>query len=299
LRRKTDDRRGEARVAAASSFAARELAPNLLGSDSEKGRRPKEQDMDDRNRAGLHRRVAVAAVGAVLVGIAGCEPGTDRDTGRDPTQPSPELGVRSPLTGQVERDRTDVERGGRDEASPADPSAVDAQGDRPARAIGDEERVAVLQSSPVGARAVIEPTEGSDARGEASFIETDEGLEIVVTMTGLTPGPHGIHIHENGDCSGPKAEAAGSHFNPDGTNHGAPSSAPTERHAGDLGNLHADDQGNAELAMTMPDLELQGDRGVVGKAMIVHSGEDDLMSQPSGESGDPVACGVIEARATG
>src|SRR5690606_24833693 len=122
---------------------------------------------------------------------------------------------------------------------------------------------------------------------------------VVVTMTGLAPGQHGIHVHENGDCSGPAAEGAGDHLNPDGAEHGAPSDDPAARHAGDLGNITADASGDAELNLTVDGLMIEGERGVAGKAIIVHSGEDDFSTQPSGESGDPVSCGVIEASARG
>jgi superoxide dismutase, Cu-Zn family len=118
-------------------------------------------------------------------------------------------------------------------------------------------------------------------------------------MMGLEPGQHGIHVHENGDCAGPTAEGAGDHLNPDGAKHGAPSDEPATRHAGDLGNIMADASGEADLTLTVDGLTVEGERGVASKAIIVHAGEDDFSTQPSGESGDPVACGVIEVSARG
>src|SRR5690606_29260327 len=217
-----------------------------------------------------------------------------------------DLGARSMETPRADQNRF-AGQPARERADPGDtgpstgdePDAASGRGDDEPAAAGDSDRTAALRSSRVQAQAMIEPTEGHDARGEASFVETDEGLDIDVTMTGLAPGEHGLHVHENGDCSGPAAEAAGDHFNPDGTPHGAPTDDPSERHAGDLGNLTADSDGNAELMLTMPDLTIEGDRGVVGRAIVVHSDEDDFMTQPSGDSGDRVACGVIEARAAG
>src|SRR5690606_34486149 len=103
----------------------------------------------------------------------------------------------------------------------------------------------------------------------------------------------------NGDCSGSAAEAAGDHFNPDGTPHGAPTDDPSERHAGDLGNISADESGEAQLHLTVEDLMLEGERGVAGLALVVHSEEDDFQTQPDGDAGDPVSCGVIELRARG
>lgn len=145
------------------------------------------------------------------------------------------------------------------------------------------------------AQAVLEPTEGNDVGGRVEFVETPDGLAIEARVAGLAPGPHGIHIHENGDCSAPDASSAGDHFTPQDSPHGSPESPPAQHHAGDLGNISADDSGNASMKMTDDVLRLDGELGVIGLAVIVHEGEDDLTSQPSGDSGDPVACGVIEA----
>lgn len=144
------------------------------------------------------------------------------------------------------------------------------------------------------ARASLRPVGQGMARGEATFTETDSGLEVVVMMTGLEPGHHGIHIHELGDCSGPADSVAGDHFNPGDTPHGSPDAEADARHAGDFGNLLADSSGRARLELVRDNLGIDGDHGVVGRAIIVHQGRDDLRSQPSGESGDAVACGVIE-----
>lgn len=111
---------------------------------------------------------------------------------------------------------------------------------------------------------------------------------------GLEPGTHGLHIHEHGDCSAPDGSSAGAHFAPDGDPHGAPRDAADAHHAGDLGNVTATEGGMAEKRMTDDELSLTGTYGVLGRAVVVHQGEDDLVSQPSGNSGDPVACGVIQ-----
>ncbi len=256
--------------------------------------------MHDRKEAGRGPRIAAALIGAaMLAGLTACEPGTDRapaeEPGRD-VRPDPELGAQRRgadigVAGQIADREGDPARN--------EPDADPDDRERSASSAEDSTRIAALPSSPVRAHAAIEPTEGHDARGEASFVETDDGLDIVVTMTGLPPGLHGIHVHEHGDCSGPAAEAAGDHFNPEGTPHGAPSDDPSKRHAGDLGNLFADDDGRAELMLTMSDLSIAAGRGVAGRAIVVHSAEDDFTTQPSGDSGDRVACGVIEARAAG
>ncbi|MBN1238999.1 MAG: superoxide dismutase family protein [Gammaproteobacteria bacterium] len=145
------------------------------------------------------------------------------------------------------------------------------------------------------ARAVLEPTEGHAASGRVEFVETADGVAVEARLTGLTPGAHGIHVHENGDCSAPDASSAGDHLAPQGSPHGAPDDPRAQRHAGDLGNIEAADSGEASMRMTDRVLELDdGEQGVVGRAVVVHAAEDDLTTQPSGNSGDPVACGVIE-----
>jgi Cu-Zn family superoxide dismutase len=128
---------------------------------------------------------------------------------------------------------------------------------------------------------------------------TGRGLELDVMLTGLAPGTHGMHIHEFGDCSAPDAASAGKHFNPHDALHGAPSEKAGRRHAGDLGNVTADASGSVRVVLQDSLLESAPDLKVVGRAVIVHAGEDDLVSQPGGASGEPVACGVIEAVAAG
>jgi Cu-Zn family superoxide dismutase len=138
---------------------------------------------------------------------------------------------------------------------------------------------------------MLSPTQGNEARGTLTF--TDEGGKVHVSgeLTGLTPGDHGIHIHETGDCSAPDAASAGEHFAPAGMPHGSPD-AP-QHHAGDLGNVTADASGRAQIDRDFDGLGLNGANSILGRAVIVHSGRDDLTSQPSGASGARVACGVI------
>lgn len=143
-------------------------------------------------------------------------------------------------------------------------------------------------SASIFARAEIMPIGDATARGAIEFHETGTGLlTINVLLTGLEPGPHGFHVHQGGDCTQP-----GEHFNPEGTPHGAPTAAAVERHRGDLGNVTADETGTVHQPIR--DSLLGEDRSFVGKPVVVHRGEDDLASQPGGDSGDPVACGIIE-----
>lgn len=142
--------------------------------------------------------------------------------------------------------------------------------------------------------AVLSPTKGNNVTGKISFIETDEGIRVVARIEGLKPGKHGFHIHENGDCSAPDASSAGSHFAPLGNPHGSPDD--TARHTGDMGNIEAGDNGVAEFEWTDSHnlLSFDGNTSIIGKAVIVHEKEDDLKSQPSGNAGNRLACGVIE-----
>lgn len=156
---------------------------------------------------------------------------------------------------------------------------------------------AVLVSSSVAlaqttkAIAVLHPTQGSNVGGTVTFTSSGDQVKVVADITGLTPGKHGFHIHEFGDCSDPKAASAGGHFNPGKHQHGAPDAA--DRHAGDLGNIEADATGKAHLELTDKVMKLSGDDSIVGRAVIVHEKADDLKTQPTGDAGGRLACGVI------
>jgi len=143
--------------------------------------------------------------------------------------------------------------------------------------------------------ALLKPTKGNDVKGTVRFVEVPPNVHIIADVTGLTPGEHGFHIHEKGDCSAPDASSAGGHFNPEHKMHGGPDAS--EHHMGDLGNLMADANGRAHYDRTVNYLELAVDPNTIdGKAVIVHAGPDDLHSQPAGNSGARVACGIIRKK---
>lgn len=129
--------------------------------------------------------------------------------------------------------------------------------------------------------------------GTVSFSLEAQGMLVEAELDGLTPGKHGIHIHEHGDCGGDAAAAAGGHFNPMGLAHGAAASMGS--HEGDLGNIMADGAGHARLSLHDPGLQLTGEHGILGRSVVVHAAEDDLASQPAGNSGARIACGLITA----
>lgn len=144
-------------------------------------------------------------------------------------------------------------------------------------------------------RAVLAPKSGAKAQGTLDFAKTPAGLLVRGTVANLTPGKHGIHFHEKGDCSAPDATSAGEHYNPTGHKHNGPTDLT--RHAGDLGNIVAGKDGTAKVEITIAtpkDGGFPGWEDVVGKSVVVHEKADDLKTQPSGDSGGRVACGVVD-----
>lgn len=157
-----------------------------------------------------------------------------------------------------------------------------------------------MGSSDKAAVAQLSPTQGNDAKGTATFTPKGDKIRVSGQVSGLKPGAHGFHIHEKGDCSAPDATSAGGHFNPGGKPHGGHEG--TNRHAGDLGNIVANDNGIANFDITIPGDVLsfgKGDNSLLGRGLIVHAGADDRTSQPSGDSGARVACGVINMKQAG
>ena len=144
---------------------------------------------------------------------------------------------------------------------------------------------------PTKAIAVLHPTKGSNVEGTVTFTKSGDEVKIGADLTGLTPGKHGFHIHEFGDCSSPDGKAAGGHFNPTNNPHAGHDDA--QRHEGDMGNLEADASGKAHLDLTDKIMTMSGEKSIIGRGVIVHEKADDLKSQPVGNAGGRVACGVI------
>ena len=141
------------------------------------------------------------------------------------------------------------------------------------------------------AKADIKSLSNPNILGVVEFWQKGDGVEVTANIQGLTPGKHGFHIHQYGECSSADYSAVGSHFNPTENEHGAPGA---NVHRGDFGNLVADDEGKASYKASFDFLKLQGRDSILGRSVIIHQGEDDLTSQPSGNSGQKIACGVIE-----
>lgn len=144
---------------------------------------------------------------------------------------------------------------------------------------------------------MVAPTADNSCHGVVTFTQRRDQVTIVADITGLRPnGTHGFHIHEVGDCSAPDASSAKGHYNPKGHKHGAPGSFP--RHAGDLGNLHADANGHARYERVVHNISVDGVYNpIVGRAVIVHLNADDLTTQPTGGAGPRIGCGVIQHQA--
>ena len=147
------------------------------------------------------------------------------------------------------------------------------------------------------AHATIEPSKApgqDDVKGTVRFTPADKGVRVRAEITGLEPNSkHGFHIHDKGDLSAPDLMSAGGHFNPAMKKHGGPHAA--EHHAGDLGNLEADDKGKATYDAVAEGITLDDSKtGIIGKSVIVHAKADDLKTDPAGDSGARIAGGVIE-----
>lgn len=151
----------------------------------------------------------------------------------------------------------------------------------------DEERMA---------QATMEAASGSNVTGEATF--TDEGngsVRFELSAQNLAPGEHAVHLHEKGDCSAEDASSAGGHWNPTMKPHGKRGDG-TSYHKGDIGNMTVGNDGKGTMTMTVEGWSIGGadSTNVVGKSVIIHEKADDFTSQPSGNAGGRVSCGVIK-----
>ena len=145
-----------------------------------------------------------------------------------------------------------------------------------------------------GATAQLAPTQGHETSGSLTLTASGDSVHITGALLGLPPHTEvGFHIHEKGDCSAPDASSAGGHFNPTNAQHGNPQGAT--HHAGDMLNAKSDDQGMAQVdaVATGVSLDATQPNSVHGKAIVVHEKADDYASQPAGNSGARIACGVI------
>ena len=147
--------------------------------------------------------------------------------------------------------------------------------------------------TPAQAKATIAAKSGSTVTGTATFTELPNGVQVVVDIEQASPGTHGLHLHEKGDCSAPDAMSAGAHFNPAGNPHAGP--RDKARHNGDFGNIEVGPDGKGHLELMDDLLTVKpGSTSVVGRSIIFHAQTDDLKTQPAGNSGARLGCGVIQ-----
>jgi superoxide dismutase, Cu-Zn family len=137
--------------------------------------------------------------------------------------------------------------------------------------------------------------EDTDFQGTVTITPEGAGVKIVADLSGVDKdGPHGFHLHQTGECTHGEGDkhftSAGGHFNPTNADHACPPTEP--RHAGDFGNIEVAN-GTGHLEITTDSLSLSGDNTVVGKAFILHAKGDDCKTQPTGDAGDRLACGVV------
>lgn len=181
---------------------------------------------------------------------------------------------------------------------PADKVVITPSDTEPAvvndRTTSTSDVVAVTPSETHTAVCKLEPIAASGVAGTLNFVQVGNKVTLTGEITGLTPGEHGFHVHEKGDLSDKETgNSAGGHFNPAGHKHGKPGDA--ERHAGDLGNITADEKGVAKLDIHDEVMSLHGDNSIVGRSIVVHESVDKF-TQPTGDAGGRVAFGLIEIK---
>ena len=139
--------------------------------------------------------------------------------------------------------------------------------------------------------AVLHPTDGNNVTGLVEFEHIEGDVQITLHVEHLPPGEHGFHIHQYGDCRAADATSAGGHYNPTDDPHGAPQDV--DRHVGDLGNIAASLDSVVDTQWTDTVISLNGPHSIIGRAVVVHADRDDLVSQPTGNAGARLACGII------
>lgn len=164
--------------------------------------------------------------------------------------------------------------------------------DAEAPAAQDEPERAYMaaDSAPATAQALLKTADGKDA-GSVTATQEDGGIRLAINATGMSAGEHGIHVHMTGKCEGPKFESAGGHWNPMGAKHGL--NNPQGQHSGDMPNLVVASDGSGRMDYLLDEAHLDQMLDADGAALVIHAKADDQKTDPSGDSGDRLACGVF------
>jgi Cu-Zn family superoxide dismutase len=146
------------------------------------------------------------------------------------------------------------------------------------------------------AKATMEATSGSKVTGEANFSQDGNNVRFELTVQNLTPGEHAVHLHEKGDCSAEDASSAGGHWNPTMKPHGKRDGGGSF-HKGDIGNMNVGSDGKGTMNLSVEGWSIGGadSTNIVGKSVIIHEKADDFTSQPAGNAGARISCGVIKS----
>ncbi len=147
------------------------------------------------------------------------------------------------------------------------------------------------------AMAVINPTQGNDARGTVTFTKGMDGVQVEAEFSGLPEGPHAFHVHLYGDCSADDGTSAGTHFNFIGSSTNPP--ADIDRITGNLGDAVAGADGNATADTTISNIKMSGPKSIIGRSVIIHASANDPSQPPIGAAGSRLGCGVIGIAETG
>jgi Cu-Zn family superoxide dismutase len=172
----------------------------------------------------------------------------------------------------------------------AEPTATSAE---PAAAAPEAAAPAAEPAAPKTVEVPIQAKSGSKLTGKAMLTETSDGVKVTLAVENVSPGDHGAHIHEKGDCSAADGASAGGHFNPGSHPHALPAGNP--RHLGDLGNITVgkDGKGTLEIVAAGANLKAGDTNSFLGKAVIVHEKKDDG-GQPTGNAGGRIGCAEIK-----
>ena len=151
------------------------------------------------------------------------------------------------------------------------------------------------QNDEITAKATMEAASGSNVTGEVNFTQRDGKVQFELSVQNLTPGEHAVHLHEKGDCSAADASSAGGHWNPTMKPHGKRGEG-TAFHKGDIANMNVGNDGKGTLSLSIDGWSIGGpdSTNIVGKSVIIHEKADDFTTQPSGNAGSRLSCGVIK-----